>query len=218
MPDIREPLPRIKVFVDYWNFQLSLNSLEAADRKLDDYRFPIDWQKLGNWLARNSCTVVGIDPVHHTYEGVIIYSSFNPRTAEGKKFRAWATNWLDRQPGVDVKCFERVAKGLPKCPSCHREIGQCPHCQDDIKATTEKGVDTMIATDMIRLAWEEAYDIAVLASSDSDLVPAVAFLNEKGRKVVQAGFPPRGVELATACWGSFDVYPKRKEIERPPRQ
>lgn len=38
--------------------------------------------------------------------------------------------------------------------------------------TVEKGVDTFIATDMIRLAWENAYEIAVLASSDSDLVPA----------------------------------------------
>ena len=80
--------------------------------------------------------------------------------------------------------------------------------------TIEKGVDTYIATDMIRLAWENAYDLAVLATSDSDLVPAVEFLNLKARKVVQAGFPPSGVDLATACWASFDVYPSRGEINR----
>ena len=84
-----------------------------------------------------------------------------------------------------------------------------------MSATEEKGVDTLIATDMIRLAWEGAYDIAVLATSDSDLVPAVEFLGLKARKVIQAGFPPLGVALATACWASFAVGPTRSEIERP---
>lgn len=84
-----------------------------------------------------------------------------------------------------------------------------------MSATEEKGVDTLIATDMIRLAWESAYDVAVLATSDSDLVPAVEFLNLKGRKVIQAGFPPLGVALATACWASFDVARYYQEIQRP---
>jgi uncharacterized LabA/DUF88 family protein len=67
---------------------------------------------------------------------------------------------------------------------------------------------------MIRLAWEGAYDVGVLASMDSDLVPAVEFLALRGRKIVQAGFPPKGTDLATACWASFDVFADRKEIER----
>jgi uncharacterized LabA/DUF88 family protein len=68
---------------------------------------------------------------------------------------------------------------------------------------------------MIRLAWENAYDVAVLATSDSELVPAVKLLSLKGLKVIQAGFPPKGVDLATSCWGSFDVYSDRKAITRP---
>ena len=68
---------------------------------------------------------------------------------------------------------------------------------------------------MIRLAWEDAYDIAVLASSDADLVPAVRFLDQKGRKVIQAGFPPTGVQLATSCWASFDMFRHREEFRRP---
>jgi uncharacterized LabA/DUF88 family protein len=67
---------------------------------------------------------------------------------------------------------------------------------------------------MIRLAWEEAYDLAVLATSDRDLVPAVEFLSLKGRKVVHAGFPPLGSDLARACWASFDVYPGAAQITR----
>ena len=143
-----------------------------------------------------------------------IYSSYNPATAEGRKFHNWATTWLDRQPGVKVECRERRPKAKPRCPVCHKLIELCPHCKKDMVATEEKGVDTLIVTDMIRLAWENAYDLAVLATSDSDLVPAVEFLGLKARRVIQAGFPPLGVALATACWASFDVAPDRAEIAR----
>lgn len=208
-------LSRVRVFVDYWNLQLTINEQEAQARSAPDYRFRFDWRAVGPVLAREACKAVGV--TGHSYDGVIMYTSHNPRTDEGRGFNKWATTWLDRQPGVRVVSLERKPKALPKCPTCHKSIEYCPHadCGARIVATVEKGVDTFIATDMIRLAWENAFDVAVLASSDSDLVPAVDFLNQKGLKVVQAGFPPKGVDLATACWASFDIWPIRAEIERP---
>lgn len=212
----RSTQTRVRVFIDYWNFQLTLNEREAEARGIDDFRFRIDWRGLGPWLAKKACQVAGVPLPAHMFEGAIIYASFNPRTAEGKKFHNWTTTWLDRQAGISVECRERKPRSLPKCPVCHKVIDSCPHagCGKRIVATTEKGVDTLIATDLIRLAWEDAYDLAVLATSDSDLVPAAEFLNLKGRKVIQAGFPPSGVDLATSCWGSFDVFADRKQIER----
>lgn len=199
------PVTRVRVFVDYWNFQLSLNERHGG-------RFQIDWKGLGAWLAAKACAVAGV--TNHSFDGVIIYTSYNPGTTEGAKFKNWVTTWLDRQPGVNVQCRERKPRGVFRCPACHDAIEDCPHCNQKIKGTIEKGVDTLIATDMIRLAWEGAYDLAVLATLDSDLVPAVEFLNARGHKVIQAGFPPKGVDLATACWGSFDVFPVRGEIQR----
>jgi uncharacterized LabA/DUF88 family protein len=206
---------RVRVFVDYWNFQLSLNEREASSRKLDDYRFEIGWQALGPWLAGKACAAVAI--TSHSFDGLNIYTSHDPKTPGGLKFHKWATGWLNRQPGVNVSCQERKPKSFPRCPTCHREIQYCPHsdCGKKIVSTIEKGVDTLIATDMIRLAWEDAYDLAVLATSDRDLIPAVEFLSLKGRKVVQAGFPPQGLDLASKCWASFDVYKDRAEIKRP---
>ena len=217
MPEPTEPsrsTTRIRVFVDYWNFQLSMNAREASERSTADYRFKVDWKGLGLWLARKARETVGADTI--SFDGVIIYTSYNPNTVEGRGFRHWATSYLNRQPGVTVECLERKPKAPPKCPSCYQTIEYCPHpgCGRKILPPGEKGVDTLIVTDMIRLAWEDAYDLAVLATSDADLIPAVKFLNLKGRKVVHAGYPPLGTELATACWASFDVYPGRKEIER----
>ena len=78
----------------------------------------------------------------------------------------------------------------------------------------EKGIDTAIVTDMIRLAWEDTYDVAILVSSDTDFIPAVEFLDHRGRKVIQAGFPHTGTALAGPCWASFDLYERGSEFQR----
>ena len=75
-------------------------------------------------------------------------------------------------------------------------------------------MDIAIAIDMIKLAREDAWDWAVLVSSDRDFIPAVEFLNGKGRKVLHAGFPPRGSQLAAKCWGSLDLRPHLSALER----
>ncbi|MGI0084706.1 MAG: NYN domain-containing protein [Nitrososphaerales archaeon] len=206
--------PRIRVFVDYWNFQLTLNNLEGKETKAEDVRFRVDWKGLPFWLAKKAAGEAQV--VDYVCEGAIIYASFNPNTSEGRGFKKWATNWLNRQPGIQVQCHERKPKDVPKCNVCHRPIRNCPHheCGAQLAGTVEKGVDTAIATDMIRLAWEGAYEIGVLASSDADLVPAVKFLDQKGKRIIQAGFPPLGVSLATACWASFDIFENREEIRR----
>jgi len=165
----------------------------------------IDWRNAGRVLADAARKAAGVE--EHIFEGAIIYASYNPHTEEGRRFKDWANGWLNRQAGVQVECRPRRLKRPPKCPVCYQEIQYCPHtdCGQKMTATVEKGVDTLIATDMIRLAWENAYDLAVLASADADFVPAVEFLNMKGRKIIQAGIPPLGAELAAACWASFDV-------------
>lgn len=209
------PPTRVRVFLDYWNFQLSLNERESLAHGVPSHRFKVDWKKVGPWMAAKACEVASIRS--HSFDGIIIYTSYNPATPEGAKFKNWVNTWLDRQPGVNVQLRERKPRGMLNCPACHRPLTHCHRsdCGKAITSTVEKGVDTLLATDMIRLAWEGAYDLAVLATLDSDLVPAVEFLNARGLKVIQAGFPPKGIDLATSCWGSFDVFPLRGQISRP---
>lgn len=203
---------RIRVFIDFWNFQLTLNSREAKVLKLDEARFQVDWHTLPSVICANAALLLGV--TDFSYEGTIIYASYNLGASDGGKQHRWLTTWLDRQPGIQVICLERQPKAPPSCPTCHQMIRNCPHCQSEIRATIEKGVDTAIVTDMIRLAWEDAHDVGVLVSSDRDLVPAVAFLDAKGRKTIQAGFPPVGVDLATTCWSSYDLFPLREQVRR----
>lgn len=52
----------------------------------------------------------------------------------------------------------------------------------------EKGVDVQIAIDMVIGAAENAYDTAVIISSDTDLIPAVRYVRSKGKRVEYVGF------------------------------
>ncbi len=181
---------------------------------VDDYRAKIDWKNIGNIFAAEASKVLGSPQSGYSYEGTSIYTSFNPSNEEGRKFRNWATSWLDRQPGINVHIRERKPKSLPVCSSCHEEITHCPHCSQQMSNTVEKGVDTLLVTDLIRLAVSGSYDAAVIASSDADMVPAVEFVHTLSKKVIQAGFPPIGVDLATQSWGSFDIMKITESIER----
>jgi len=209
---------RIAVFVDFWNFQLGLNKNVAKQQGVADVRTKIDWRAVGPELTAAAAKVVNgtAIPAPTTFEGTYIYTSFNPSTEEGRKFRNWATSWLDRQPGINVEIRERKPKALPQCPVCHKDISHCPHtqCGKPIVATVEKGIDTLLVTDLIRFAYSNTYDVAVLVTSDADMVPGVKFIQTLNKKVIQAGFPPRGIDLATECWGSFNIMDIAAKIQR----
>ena len=52
----------------------------------------------------------------------------------------------------------------------------------------EKGVDVLMAIDLLIGAYEDLYDTAILVSSDTDLIPAIAKVRAMGKKVEYIGF------------------------------
>ena len=202
---------RIRVFIDFWNLQLALNASEAEFTGNANARFEIDWRSFPRIIASEAARIVGLGD--HSYDGTIVYASYNIGKSD-VPLKRWLTTWLDLQPGVQVVVRERRPKRAPTCPNCKKPISECPYCSERMAATEEKGIDTAMVTDMVRLAWEDAYDIGVVVSSDSDFVPAVEFLDSRGLKMVQAGFPPSGAHLATSCWASFDILRLRERFRR----
>ena len=195
--DNAEHRVRVKVFVDFWNFQLAVNN--AAPQ------FPIDWMQLGTVLAKESLAV--IDPTARVdYQGMNVYGSYNPTSDSDRSLIRWATNTLDRFAGVQVTMLPRQRKhSPPSCPTCHIGVSICPSCGADMRGTEEKGVDTRIATDMVSLAWVDNYEVATLVSADRDFIPVVEFLNTRGIKVIHGSFPHSGAQLTATCWGSIDI-------------
>jgi len=54
--------------------------------------------------------------------------------------------------------------------------------------TVEKGIDVMLATDLLHFAWNNLYDVAVLVSGDSDYAYALQAVKNMGKHVEVAYF------------------------------
>ena len=194
------------MFVDFWNYELSM--------KDKDKHFLTDWKILGRTLVEQAVQIVDPNAVAE-YQGMNVYGSYDSKKPEDDRLRHWMTNTLDKFPGVSVSLAARQKKKTgPKCPACHDIVSACSHCGADMRGTEEKGVDVSIATDMIRLAWADNYDLAVIVSSDRDFIPVAEFLDTKDIKVIHGAFPPKASELTQKCWGSLDLPVIRRSFER----
>ena len=193
---VAEHRARVRVFIDFWNFELSVKKAWPD--------FKIDWRTLGPHLAQEALRIID-ETAQVDYQGMNVYGSYSSSDRD-QKLRRWATRTLDTFPGVHVTMVPRRRKHSgPTCPACHQVVSQCPICNADMRGTEEKGVDTRIATEMISLAWVNNYDVAVLVSSDRDFVPVVEFLGTRGIKVVHGAFPSQAAELTQKCWGSICI-------------
>ena len=193
---VAEHRVRVRVFIDFWNFELSVNEAWPD--------FKIDWRTLGPHLAQEALRIID-ETAQVDYQGMNVYGSYSSSDRD-QKLRRWATRTLDTFPGVHVTMVPRKRKQSgPTCPSCYQVVSQCPICKADMRGTEEKGIDTRIATEMISLAWVKNYDVAVLVSSDHDFVPVVEFLGTRGIKIVHGAFPPQAAELTQKCWGSIGI-------------
>ena len=204
---IAQPRNRVRVFIDFWNYTLSMREVDAA--------FRTDWSAIGPALADAAGQKVG-GPTVAEYQGLSFYGSYDPSSRNDDRLRRWAETKVDTFRGVSVSMVPRQRKRTPpRCPACHTSIGACPQCGADMRGTEEKGVDVRIATDMIHMAWADNYDTAVLVSADKDFVPAVELLETRGIKVVHGCFPPRGAHLTRACWDSLSLNDLRPKFHLP---
>ena len=103
---------------------------------------------------------------------------------------------LERRPGFFVKRFNRRAA-----------TRDCPHCRKIIAYTEEKMVDTSLVADMITLAVQEAFDIAVVFSGDLDIAPGLKALQSLGKKAWIATFGMGGLSrsLTRQAWGHINL-------------
>ncbi len=61
-----------------------------------------------------------------------------------------------------------------KCKHCNYEDKHIPH---------QKGVDVALVTQLMSLATEKAYDIAIVISGDNDFEDAINYVKSRGQKV-----------------------------------
>ena len=194
---------RIRIFVDFWNFNLTLRSIDSS--------FLTDWTKIPALLTQSAQKLLGVPCV---YEAMHVYGSYDGTKSNDTKLKNWFSNTQDKMPGVPVMLERQRKRSFPKCPRCHAEVQKCVACSNDMRGTEEKGIDAHIVTDLVSLAWSNGYDVGILVSADKDFVPAANLLQSRGIKIIHGAFPPNGSHLTKQCWGSIDVGKLMPQFKR----
>ncbi len=192
---------RVRIFLDYWNFSLKWRDMIGPRAHYDIARLPREVVQAAQAVLQSASDSTALN-----LQETRIYTSFDPQTEAGRKHREWCDNFLDMLPGVRVFHRERRTRPRPlHCRSCGQTFANCPQCKQPLHHSPEKGVDTAIVTDMLALAWEDAYDVGVLISSDADFIPGVELVQSKGYKIINGMWLNFGADLARTCWGNFKL-------------
>jgi len=102
-------------------------------------------------------------------------------------------------PGIIIKTrklkylpsSERVEKAKAKaafCKACTPKLESFLSDAGLLKLSKEKGIDILLVTDMIKGAFQNSFQTALLASGDADFVPAVELAQSLGKQVVNLHF------------------------------
>ncbi len=88
----------------------------------------------------------------------------------------WPEGYREQQEFLDI---------LRKTPYLEVRLGSTKMAQG---VPVEKGIDIMLATDLLHFAWNGLYDVAVLVSGDSDFAYALQAVKNMGKHVEVAYF------------------------------
>lgn len=191
---------RVRLFVDFWNFQIGWNDHHHGRGSTHIVQIP--------W--RDTLPTVLIAEASKgqpaKFAGAHVYASFDPNNPKDKKLNSWLHHTLVSFTGYSIVVKERKARKPIRCSNkdCKITISECPACKTKLTGTVEKGVDAAIITDLLSMAFDDNYDMAVLISGDADHAPAVEYIQKKtDKQIVQAFFKEHGDHLRNACWDHF---------------
>ena len=116
------------------------------------------------------------------------FASFTSKLCGARRlFRTYYYNVLqDATQRPDVyREQQEFLDTLRKTPYLEIRLGSTKIAQG---TAVEKGVDVMLATDLLYFAWNDFYDVAVLVSGDSDFAYALQAVKNMGKHVEVAYF------------------------------
>ncbi len=137
------------------------------------------------------------------------FSALIAKLTKGRHLhRAYYYNILQdpERRGQAYQDQQKFLASLYAVPRLEVRLGTSKYRGDQL---VEKGVDIMLATDLLQLAWEDRYDVGILVSGDGDFGYAVQKVKDAGKHVEVAAFPTNlSSDLAHA---SDDRHPFDRE-------
>ena len=103
---------------------------------------------------------------------------------------------------------QRFFESLRRIPYVTVRLGRLHRRNDG--SLVEKGIDVSIAVESLALAYEDAYDTAILVSGDSDYIELVEAIKAKGKHVECAMFKNQSAGILVEY---VDVFHPLDELE-----
>lgn len=200
---------RVRIFMDYWNFARNWKDLTGnfPDRNLD-------WKKFPQAIIESLDEMSHLRNTKKDLRAVKVYTSVKPydqngdgfldelEIAEEQRMLTWFQDDLDQYTAYTVDVTNRSNSPLA-----------CKICGNDNSNFVEQGIDTKIAIDLVALASRDLYDIAILITDDSDLVPSTQCVQDTiDKQVVHLGFKEKKSDVRIEAWGHLFVDDLLSEI------
>lgn len=181
-------MANVRLFIDFWNFQLSWNQNNPP---IHGKPIRIAWKDIPAVMIGELPSILGTGSAY-AYKGTRVYASVNPSAgSKDEGLKKFLHNVLGQMTGYQVHVRDRRPKKQ-----------NCPHCAKEIAGMVEKGVDSLIVSDLFEGAINGAYDVGLLVSNDSDFAPAVQTIQDRlNKQIIHVGFKYGGNEIRSACWG-----------------
>jgi uncharacterized LabA/DUF88 family protein len=130
------------------------------------------------------------------------YDGISPSTHPKHHEERTRFDTYEQVPAIQVRLGHKVERSQPWHSAIRRAVRDCGIDLDEFKRHFEfkkeyqqKGVDTLIVLDMLRLAQFNAYDTVLLIAGDRDLAGAVRAVQDQGKNVIIAA--PQGAGVAS---------------------
>ncbi len=153
-------MKRVILFIDGSNFYYGLKSIYGNSKSLSDF----DFKKLGEILSKED----KLEKVFY-YNAPLNYKENPEKYSKQQKF----FNKTKKTDKVELR-LSRLQKRKIKGTNKHYYV--------------VKGDDIHIAAEIVKEAYEDNYDIAILVSGDGDFVPCIKMVQNKEKQVVNAYF------------------------------
>lgn len=183
------------LFIDGSNFYHALKQNKSLD--LFSYSdFYVELSKTFDIIGVNYYDAIkssSLEPVNYSKQ-----QAFHARL--GKEIpnlvtRARKLKYLN----VDER-VEKAKSSAAFCDNCKPKVQKFLTQAGLVKLSKEKGIDIMLVTDLVKGAFQERFEVALLATGDADFVPAVELAQALKKEVINLHFyAGSSSELRNAC-------------------
>lgn len=166
-------------FIDYQNFDISFKRYLAH---INETHFGVNYQKLSSVInSKISLNTTMMKTYLFAYKPC-------EQLMQLSRFEGYY-NWLS---GMKSKPLFEVIEGTQEIRQISKSVAIDIN-DTNTYTTQEKGTDINLAVNMLSKGYQNAYDVAILVSGDTDYIPVVRELNHLGKIVVLASFPNQNI-------------------------